>query len=69
MSNRWSRRGEQTEQRRAVRASLGERYLPPEPQSGGTSPIVIIILILAAFTCLFICVILMMTTFKLIFPV
>lgn len=68
MSNRWSRRGEQTESRREVRASLRERYLPPERRDGGLSPIVTIILILAAFTCLFICVILMMTSFRLLFP-
>jgi hypothetical protein len=68
MSTRWSRRGEQTSQRRDIRASLRERYVPPPEERPPLSPIVIAVLILAAMTCLFICGILAVTSFKMIFP-
>ena len=67
MSTRWFRRGEQTSQRRAVRASLRERVQPPEDRPP-LSPIVVIILILAVITFLFICGILFVTSFKLLLP-
>ena len=68
MSNRWSRRGERTSQRRAIRAEQHERYIEPVEERPPLSPIVIVVLILAAVTVMIICALLLVTSFKLIFP-
>lgn len=67
MSNRWSPRGTQTQQRREVRrANLRERNPPPEPEH--SSPVLTIVLILAAFTALVLCAIGAVTVFRLLLP-
>ena len=68
MSTRWSRRGEQTSQRRAIRAAQRERYIEPADERPPLSPIVIAVLILAAITVMIICALLAVTSYKLLFP-
>jgi len=68
MSTRWSRRGEQTSQRRAIRAAQRERYIEPAVERPPLSPIVIVVLILAAITLMIICALLLVASFKLLFP-
>ena len=58
MSNRWPQIYDPEDSREYRRVPLRERYLPPPRE--GMSPIVIIVLILAALTCLFICGIVML---------
>jgi hypothetical protein len=66
MSNRWPRIHDPDEGQRGIRSALRDRYFPPE-RGGKASPIVTIILILAAFTCLFICAILMLVPLQWLF--
>lgn len=54
MSNQPSRFRTLAERRRYYREQFLDRYFPPEAE-GKPSPLLTIILILAAFTCLFIC--------------
>jgi hypothetical protein len=65
MSNQSPRFRSPDERRRTYREQYLDRYFAPE-DGQGMSPLVIAILILAVFTCLFICAILMMIPFRLL---
>lgn len=65
MSNRWPQIHDPDEGQRGFLPSLRGRYGLPR-QDGGTSPILVIIYILAAFVCLFVCAILLLIPIRLL---
>jgi hypothetical protein len=67
MSNRWPRIHDPDEGRRGYRQPPRGRYFFSLDQGRSSSPIVTMVLILAAFTCLVICVLLLLIPFRWLF--